>query len=305
MSDLAMTLAAPPDLLPLTALQLRARLIAIQDVQRSVMVAEVDFGVVPGTQKPSLYKPGAEKLAVTFLLTIDDPIVDDIPTEGHIRYRVRVPIRAADGRLLAVGIGECQTGEEKYAWRRPVHVKEYDAAPLDRRREKWQADGDVWLQVRTNPADLANTVLKMAHKRAYIHGVIMATAAGAIFTQDLEDLPPGVGGVDGATPGPVAGKPVAVVRKPAAVATAGTTVTVPLASVTSEQKISGAGKAFTKYTITAGDGQTYGTITAAHADVAREAQAAGLPVLLTYVVSKFGRDVTAVREAPAAPEPAR
>jgi hypothetical protein len=34
-----------------------------------------------------------------------------------------------------------------------------------------------------------NTVLKMAKKRAQIDAVLTATAASAIFTQDLEDIP--------------------------------------------------------------------------------------------------------------------
>ncbi len=44
-------------------------------------------------------------------------------------------------------------------------------------------------QIRTESADLVNTILKMGHKRAYVHGVIMATGASSIFTQDVEDLP--------------------------------------------------------------------------------------------------------------------
>ena len=44
-------------------------------------------------------------------------------------------------------------------------------------------------QVRTNPADIANTVLKMAKKRAQIDLTLTATAASDCFTQDVEDLP--------------------------------------------------------------------------------------------------------------------
>jgi hypothetical protein len=42
--------------------------------------------------------------------------------------------------------------------------------------------------VRTEPADLANTVLKMACKRAKMAMVLNVTAASDCFTQDLEDL---------------------------------------------------------------------------------------------------------------------
>jgi len=36
---------------------------------------------------------------------------------------------------------------------------------------------------------VANTILKMAKKRAQVDAVITATAASDIFTQDIEDLP--------------------------------------------------------------------------------------------------------------------
>jgi hypothetical protein len=179
---------------PLNSKQLQSRLAVIQDVMRNVMVKDVDYGVIPGTPKPTLFKPGAEKLCVTFKLAAGDPQIVDVPDvlDDEIRYRVRVPIMA-NGTIVAVGVGECSTSEEKYKWRRPVHINEFNNAPLDRKREKYQRNGDVWQQVRVEPSDVANTVLKMAHKRAYVHAVIMATAAGSIFTQDIEDRPEGLG----------------------------------------------------------------------------------------------------------------
>jgi hypothetical protein len=167
--------------------QLVARLATIQSVMRHVMQDGVDYGVIPGADKPTLYKPGAEKLCVTFRLAATQPAIEQIPElSGDIRYRVSVPIMTADGTVVAVGVGECSTGEEKYRWRRPVHANEFEAAPEDQRRVKWQRSGESWNQVRVNPADVANTILKMAHKRAYIHGVIMATAAGAIFSEAVD-----------------------------------------------------------------------------------------------------------------------
>jgi hypothetical protein len=41
-------------------------------------------------------------------------------------------------------------------------------------------------------ADLYNTVLKIAKKRAYIDGILSATAASDFFTQDIEDFSEGV-----------------------------------------------------------------------------------------------------------------
>ncbi len=40
-----------------------------------------------------------------------------------------------------------------------------------------------------NPADVYNTALKIATKRAFVHAVLNTTAASDMFTQDIEDLP--------------------------------------------------------------------------------------------------------------------
>lgn len=178
---------------PLKPEQLQARLKLIQDVMRNVMRKGEDYDTLPGTPKPMLFKAGAEKLCVTFRLSADKPIIDDLSTDDVIRYRVNVPIIAADGTCVGVGVGECSSGEEKYKWRRPVQgSKEWEETPADRRREVWKrysGKAEKQKQVRTEPADLANTVLKMGHKRAFVGGTIMATGASSIFGQDIEDLP--------------------------------------------------------------------------------------------------------------------
>ena len=99
------------------------------------------------------------------------------------------------GVFVGAGIGECSSNEEKYKWRKVVCDQEFEETPLDRRREKWcKGWGNKGpykqKQVRTEPADLANTILKMAKKRGLIDAVLTATAASDCFTQDLEDLPP-------------------------------------------------------------------------------------------------------------------
>lgn len=294
MNELA-TLQPVEDGTPLTAAQLKTRLAVIQSVMRDVMKPDQDFGVIPGTQKPTLYKPGAEKLCVTFRLSADTPVVEAVPEyTGDIRYRVQVPIRAANGAILAVGLGECSTGEEKYRWRRPVHENEYRAAPEDQRREKWTREGDVWQQVRVNPADVANTVLKMAHKRAYIHGVIMATAAGAIFTQDIEDLPEGVGQDEG---GAESRRTVQQPQRKSQQAPAGgapkgsgTVVTV---RVTGIAKKEGQGQKgpWTLTTVTGADGHAYKTFDVKLAGLAADARETGLPVEIAYTEDKYGRNI--------------
>jgi len=164
----------------------------IRQVMANVLEEGKDYGKIPGTDKPTLFKPGAEKLCLTFALGAVQPNVEDLSTSDAVRYRVSVPIEAADGRVLAVGIGEASTDEEKYRWKKPVCDEEFQATPEHCRRVKWTRGGSSGAyqvkQIRTSPADLANTVLKMAHKRAFVAGTLLATGASSVFNQDLEDF---------------------------------------------------------------------------------------------------------------------
>lgn len=171
---------------------LQSRMQTILDVMANVLEDGKDYGKIPGTDKPTLFKPGAEKLMLTFQLAASEPVIEDLSTEDEVRYRVKVPIVAPDGRTLAVGIGEASTNEEKYRWRKPVCDEEFNETLGHLRREKWfkGSGGGPYKgkQIRTVPSDLANTVLKMGHKRGFIHGTLLATGASSVFNQDLEDF---------------------------------------------------------------------------------------------------------------------
>jgi len=175
----------------LTAADVRAQVNLMQDVMLEVMKDGTHFGVIPGTKQKSLYKAGAEKIMSTFRLAAD-PEVTDLGRDGEIHYRVKVSIRSASGQFLGAGIGECSSSEEKYAWRAALCDEEFDATPENRRRikfAKWNGRVEQKKQVRTNPADVSNTILKMAKKRGLTDGVLTVTAASDLFTQDIEDLP--------------------------------------------------------------------------------------------------------------------
>lgn len=173
---------------PLTAMAVVARVRLIQEVMANVMKKDVHYGTIPGTPKPTLYKPGAEQLLVTFRIAPAEPKVEDLSTSDSIRYRV-TRSGIANGVPVAAGVGEASSDEEKYKWRRPVCDAEFEATPEDRRRMKFKRDGSSDKQIRTNPADVANTILKMADKRAFVAMTLLATAASDCFSQDLEDLP--------------------------------------------------------------------------------------------------------------------
>ena len=164
----------------------------VQEVMRAVMKPDVHFGVIPGTDKPTLLKPGAEVLCMAFRIA-DSYEIEDLSTPDTVRYRVTCTgTHQTTGVMLGTGMGEASSAEEKYKWRK-AYKDEFEATPANLRREKkgWdkkKRETYSVMQVRTEPADLANTVLKMACKRAKIAMVLNVTAASDMFSQDLEDL---------------------------------------------------------------------------------------------------------------------
>ena len=93
---------------------------------------------------------------------------------------------------MGSGIGECSSDEEKYKWRKALN-EEWDETPENRRRLKYGKGNQPGIitktkQVRTEPADVANTVLKMSKKRALVDACLTTLGASDIFAQDLEDL---------------------------------------------------------------------------------------------------------------------
>lgn len=174
---------------PMTAVDVRAQVNLIQQVMQGVMKSGQHYGVIPGAgDKPTLLKAGAEKIMTTFRLAAE-PVVEDLSLADVMRYRVTCRLlMQSSGNFVGAGVGECSSDEEKYKWRFAVSEAEWNATPEDRRRIKYKREGQI-KQVRTNPADVANTILKMAKKRALVDAVLTVTAASDIFTQDIEDMP--------------------------------------------------------------------------------------------------------------------
>lgn len=178
---------------PLTAIDLQAQVNTIQQVMNQVMKSGTHYGVIPGCKEPSLFKPGAEKIMATFRLSPEIEIIDKSDID-QVRYQIKLRLKSPSGLYVGEGVGECSSNEEKYKWRRAVCTEEFEETTVDRRREKWSKGYQnkpnyKQQQIRTESADLANTILKMAKKRALIDAVLTATAASDCFTQDIEDLP--------------------------------------------------------------------------------------------------------------------
>lgn len=179
----------------------------IRKYVKEVLQKDRDYGVVPGTNKPTLLKPGAETVTAGFGCVAVPRIVEQqidhfVPTPwrkrkkewrtiegkrqetwieetgealGLYRYVVAVDIVDQDGQVRGTGIGSCSTLESKYCDR---------------------------------PRDCENTVLKMARKRAHVASVLDAFGLSDEFTQDVEErhvaAAVGVAGADSASSGEAA-----------------------------------------------------------------------------------------------------
>lgn len=100
---------------------------------KELMREGIDFGAVPGTEKPTLLKPGAEKLCTFFGLTKRFTIIDKTEDwtgkehggETFFNYLYRCSLYHGD-RLIAESDGSANSWENRYRWR---WVKEEEVPP--------------------------------------------------------------------------------------------------------------------------------------------------------------------------------
>lgn len=176
---------------PATPAELTAQVQVIQKCLRTLMKPGTHYGTVPGCgDKSVLLKPGAEMILTLFRISAE-PEVDESTDGFDVTYRVKVKgVHIPTGNIVGYGLGEASTSEKKYKWRKAVCEEEFNDT-LDTRRQiaYIKKSGEVYkeMQVRQNPADITNTVLKMAKKRALVDLCLTATACSDIFVQDLDE----------------------------------------------------------------------------------------------------------------------
>ena len=192
--------------------------------------------MVPGTDKATLFKPGAEKLAIVFKLDVQ-PRNEPIWGPGeHLTVISRATVfHAPTGTRLGYGEGICSSRESKYAYRN-AGVKCPECGKETVRKSRPRPDGTggkgwyCWAKPEKgsdgcgaqfpddddprlvgqkvgrieNPdlPDTWNAVDKMAKKRGYVDAVLSVTGASAIFTQDI-GADPSEAEADGLEHGPV------------------------------------------------------------------------------------------------------
>ncbi len=197
---------------------LRAGRVRIAMIQRDLLKPGVDYGTVGGVSKPTLLKPGAEKLcdfyrfAATFAPDVeygDGKVSPPI----SVLTRCELHLGTLDGPTVAVGYGQANSWERRYRWRaggktcpKCGNVGSLTNKPTAR-GSHWcipdkggcgenvsvadAANAPMLEQVEnTDPFDLANTLVKMAEKRAHVDATLRATATSGLFTQDMEDQEP-------------------------------------------------------------------------------------------------------------------
>ena len=128
-----------------------------QQLVQSQLKQNHDYGIIPGTPKPTLLKPGAEKILMLMGLRSEFEIVDSTRDfeKGFFQYQVRCKLYRGD-ILITEGLGAANTKERKY--------------------------------LKQDPYTIDNTVLKIAKKRALIDAVLLVASLSEVFTQDIEDM---------------------------------------------------------------------------------------------------------------------
>src|SRR5574342_49038 len=204
---------AKPSLGTRDELQVQDVIVQVQkilEIKKAVMKSGEHYGTIPGTQKPTLLKAGAEKLALTFRFAPKFNVTVT-PLQGdHREYSCACTLtHIHSGNLIAEGVGSCNSMESKYRYRKadPEPVGPVPKAYWQEKNEAKKSNiiggrgfgvkkiENAWMIVRYsdqkvehgNPADFYNTCLKMAKKRAFVDAVITATGGSDIFTQDMED----------------------------------------------------------------------------------------------------------------------
>jgi hypothetical protein len=193
----------------------------IEDVKRAILVEDTagdgsgDYGLIPGTKKPSLYQSGAEKFNRLFALR---PVyrrkrfAGDGEKTPHFRYLVECDLVDTNGAVHGTGAGTCSNFEVKYryrnaaltcpdcgadeirvskfadsegfyCWRKPekgAHGCGAQFGPDDQRL----ISQTVGRKENPDPHDIENTVQQMADKRAYVKVTRTTHALSNTFTQE-------------------------------------------------------------------------------------------------------------------------
>ncbi len=153
----------------------------LKDFCATNMSAGTDFGVIPGTNKPTLLKPGAEKMLRLFGLVVDIGILPHSKTDlasGILDYDFEGMVRSVKSGITLGNVhANCNSEEYRY----------WSARNPEPRKGR---DGNTYTPRAQRLADQKNTILKMGDKRIWVAAALVYTMASELFTQDVEDSVP-------------------------------------------------------------------------------------------------------------------
>jgi len=160
---------------------------------KTVMKEGIDFGKIPGTGKPTLLKPGAEKLQRLFKLraTFETTDIKEDWDKPFFYYRYKCQVWSGE-QVISECEGSTNSYEKKYRYR---YVFANKATPEEKESglliERMGRNGKPYTSYRIENKEIfdqVNTLQKMAQKRAYVGAILLAANASEFFTQDMEDL---------------------------------------------------------------------------------------------------------------------
>lgn len=164
-----------------------AKIQQMQSVVQKTLKKKHDFGEVPGTSKPTLLKPGGEKICMLFGLNPEYEFLKTIEDydKEFFSYNIRCTL-FRNGQPVAQGVGSCNSKEKKYRY---INVDKIPENYVGQSEEFTDKYGRVKYKIN-NPdiCSLVNTILKMAKKRAFIDAVLQVASLSEVFTQDIEDM---------------------------------------------------------------------------------------------------------------------
>lgn len=168
----------------------------LAEITRGALEEGRDYGKIPGAgEKPTLLKPGAERLCAAYGLAVSYEI-----TEREVDHTIVLPWVKRKKKWNNKFQGDRSfEWEEEHGEASGLYRYVVECHLSDRRTGQIVGSGlgmasSTEAKYCDRPRDLENTILKMAQKRALITVVLNVLALSDRFTQDIEDNPEAFGG---------------------------------------------------------------------------------------------------------------
>lgn len=125
----------------------------IANIIKQELVSGVDYMNIPGTNKPSLLKSGAQKIGLLYGLVPEYNLIIAEANEKNFKYGFKCELKTFEGKKVSEGYGLASSYEIGFQ--------------------------------RAKASE--NTILKMAEKRAYVDAIVAIGNLSKVFTQDMEE----------------------------------------------------------------------------------------------------------------------